>query len=202
MNQHDADIDVWREIWIDTAPSVPSQANDIRVAARDVVSRGRRRMFRRAASEALVALLWTAAAIALIRLRPDPALAVLGGGIIVFVAIACVFSVWNAAGTWQPRGESVRDFVVVAIERCRRDLRASRFGFWFAAIETVLLFGWLAWTRDRDVLPELSRQPDAWLILPVIAPGAVIVMLLMWRRRAMRELTMLERLREDLDERA
>jgi hypothetical protein len=63
----------------------------------------------------------------------------------------CRDSVWNSAGIWQPAGDSVRDFVLIAIERRRRDLRAVRFGLWFAAVETILLVAWL-------LLLDVSRR--------------------------------------------
>ena len=73
---------------------------------------GRRRLVRRMALEVVMAVAWIAVGVLLIRLRPDPALMVLGAGIIAFVAVACAFSIWNSAGIWQPAGESVRDFVL------------------------------------------------------------------------------------------
>ncbi len=147
-----------------------------------------------------MAIAWIAVAVLLVRLRPDPALMVLGAGIIAFVAVACAFSVWNSAGIWQPASDTVRDFVLVAAERCRRDLRAVRFGLWFAAVETVLLVAWLVWTSGRDVLPEISRLSDAWLVLPVAAPCGIVAWLLLLRRRARVELAMLEAARRQFDE--
>ncbi len=130
--------------------------------ARQIAAAGRRRLVRRAVLEAVMAVVWVAVAVMLIRLRPDPALMVLGAGIITFVAVASGFSIWNAAGVWQPAGDSVRDFVIIAIERRRRDLRAARFGLWFAAVETLLIVAWLVWTSGRDVLPEISRLSNVW----------------------------------------
>jgi hypothetical protein len=125
---------------------------------------------------------------------------VLGAGILAFVAVASGFALWNGVGMWRPAGPSVRDFVRLATERCRRDLRAVRFGLWFSGIELVLLVAWLVWTSGRDVLPEISRLPDAWLILPVAAPAAVVGWLLAWRRRARRELAELESIAGALDD--
>ena len=136
----------------------------------------------------------------LIRLRPDPALMVLGAGIIAFVAVACAFSLWNSAGIWQPASERCAISCVIAAERCRRDLRAVRFGLWFAAIETILLVAWLVWTSGRDVLPELSRLSDVWLVLPVAAPTGIVAWLLLLRRRARIELATLEDARRQFDD--
>ena len=152
------------------------------------------------ALEVIVAVAWIVVAVALIRLRPDPALMVLGACIIAFVAVASAFSIWNSAGIWQPAGDSVRDFVLLAAERCRRDLRGVRFGLWFAAVETVLLIGWLAWTSDRDVLPEISRLSNVWLVLPVAAPSAIIVWMLRVKRRAERELAALDAARRQFED--
>jgi hypothetical protein len=150
--------------------------------------------------EVVTALVWTMIAVLLIRLRPDPALMVLGAGIIAFVAVASAFSVWNSAGIWQPAGDSVRDFVLIAVERRRRDLRAVRFGLWFAAVETILLVAWLVWTNGRDVLPEISRLSNTWLVLPSAAPCAIVGWLLLLRHRARTELATLEAARRQFDD--
>ena len=104
------------------------------------------------------------------------------------------------AGVWQPAGDSVRDFVIIAIERRRRDLRAARFGLWFAAVETLLIVAWLVWTSGRDVLPEISRLSNVWLVLPVAAPCAVVAWLLLLERRARRDLVQLDAARRQFDE--
>jgi hypothetical protein len=191
MTVKDTELESWRALWTegDTAPP------DIR----GIVARGRRRLVRRMVLDVVVAVSWIAVAIVLIRLRPDPALMTLGAGIIAFVAVACAFSIWNTAGIWQPAGTSVRDHVLLAAERCRRDLRAVRFGLWFAAIETALLVAWLVWTSGRDVLPEISRLSDAWLILPIAVPLAIVAWLLSWRRRSRSELAALDAVQRGLD---
>jgi hypothetical protein len=94
----------------------------------------------------------------------------------------------------------VRDFTLLAVDRCRGDLRAVRFGLWFAAVETGLLAAWLAWTKGRDVLPELSGLSDVWLVLPIAAPCAVLGWLLLLQRRAHAELAVLDPVRRGFDE--
>ena len=71
---------------------------------------------------------------------------------------------------------------------------------WFAAVETILLVGWLAWTSDRDVLHEISRLSNVWLVLPVAAPSAIIVWMLRVKRRAERELAALDAARRQFDD--
>jgi hypothetical protein len=193
MSLKDTELESWRALWTEDVVAAP--APDVR----RIVARGRRRLVRRMALDVVVAGAWITVAVLLIRLRPDPALMALGAGIIVFVAVACAFSIWNSAGIWQPAGESVRDFVLLASERCRRDLRAVRFGLWFAAIETALLVAWLLWTSGRNVLPEISRLSDTWLVLPVAVPILIVGWLLLWRRRAQVELEALEALRRTFD---
>ena len=83
-------------------------------------------------------------------------------------------------------------FARLATERCCRDLRAVRFGLWFAAIETALLVAWLVWTSGRNVLPEMSQLSDAWLVLPVAVPIVIVGWLLRGRSRARAELAELE----------
>jgi hypothetical protein len=195
MTMKDSELESWRALW-----SEDEERRAPVLDARHVAARGRRRLVRRMALEVVVALVWIAVAMLLIGLRPDPALMVLGTGIIAFVAVACVFSVWNSAGIWRPAGDSVRDFVLIAAERCRRDLRAVRFGLWFAAIEAILLVAWLMWTSGRDVLPEISRLSDVWLVLPIAAPSAVVGWLLLLGRRARTELATLEAARRQFDE--
>ena len=195
MTMKDAELESWQALWSgDEGPVTPA------LDARRIAQQGRRRLVRRMALEIVMAAAWIVVAITVIRLRPDPALMVLGAFIIAFVAVASAFSIWNSAGIWQPAGDSVRDFVLLASERCRRDLRAVRFGLWFAAVETVLLIGWLAWTSDRDVLPEISRLSNVWLVLPVAAPSAIIVWMLRVKRRAERELAALDAARRQLED--
>ncbi len=154
MTMRDAELESWRALW--TGEEVP--ALDVRL----VVARGRRRLVRRLMLDIVVAVAWTAVAIALFRLRPDPALMALGAGIIAFVAVAFGFSIWNTAGVWEPTGASVRDFILLALERCRRDLRAVRFGLWFTAIEDSRL-----WCLPRSSAGCCSgatvRVPSSWL---------------------------------------
>jgi hypothetical protein len=192
MNANDTELESWRALWLEDARPLPD--------VRTIVAAGRRRLMRRVVLDCVMAAGWIGIAIALIRLRPEPALLVLGGGILVFVAVASAFSIWNTAGVWSPEGESVRDFLEVAVERCRRDLRAVRFGLWFSAVELVLLVAWLAWTSGHDVLPEISRLSDGWLVLPVAAPVAVVAWLLAWRRRARAELAALDEARRALED--
>ena len=195
MTIKDSELESWRALWSgDEEPLAPAPD------ARRIAARGRRRLVRRMALEVVVAVVWVAVAVLLIRLRPDPALMVLGAGIIAFVAVACAFSLWNSAGIWRPAGDSVRDFVFIAVERCRRDLRAVRFGLWFTAIETMLLVAWLVWTSGRDVLPEISRLSGVWLVLPVAAPTSIVAWLLILRRRARVELATLEAARRQFDD--
>ena len=195
MKMKDAELESWQALWSgDEGPVAPV------LDARRIAAQGRRRLVRRMALEVMVAVGWIVVAVTVIRLRPDPALMVLGACIIAFVAVASAFSIWNSAGIWQPAGDSVRDFVLLAAERCRRDLRGVRFGLWFAAVETVLLVGWLAWTSDRDVLPEISRLSNVWLVLPVAAPSAIIVWMLRVKRRAERELAALDAARRQLED--
>jgi hypothetical protein len=195
MKMKDAELASWQALWSgDEGPVAPV------LDARRIATQGRRRLVRRMALEIVVAVAWIVVAVTVIRLRPDPALMVLGAGIIAFVAVASAFSIWNSAGIWQPAGDSVRDFVLLAAERCRRDLRGVRFGLWFAAVETVLLIGWLAWTSDRDVLPEISRLSNVWLVLPIAAPSAIIVWMLRVKRRAERELAALDAARRQFED--
>jgi hypothetical protein len=196
MTMKDTELESWQAVW-------SGETDDRRVTvpgARQVAAAGRRRLVWRMTLEVVTALVWTMIAVLLIRLRPDPALMVLGAGIIAFVAVASAFSVWNSAGIWQPAGDSVRDFVLIAVERRRRDLRAVRFGLWFAAVETILLVAWLVWTNGRDVLPEISRLSNTWLVLPSAAPCAIVGWLLLLRHRARTELATLEAARRQFDD--
>jgi len=195
MTMEDRELESWQALWSAEDAGARRAINPARIAAA-----GRRRLLIRLALDGVVAAVWTAVAVVLIRLRPDPALMLLGSGILAFVAIASAFSIWNSAGVWQPSGSSVRDFVIVSIERRRRDLRAVRFGLWFAAIETALLAAWLVWTRGRSVLPELSQLSGEWLVLPIAVPAAVVGWLLFLGRRARRELDTLESARTQFDE--
>ena len=56
------------------------------------------------------------------------------------------------------------------------------------------------WTSGRDVLPEISRLSDVWLVLPVAAPSGIVAWLLVLRRRARIELATLEAASRQFDE--
>ena len=128
----------------------------------------------------------------LIRLRPDPALMVLGAGIIAFVAVACAFSAveqrWHLAAGRRLGARLRADRESSAADgicgRCASACGSPR-------SKRLLLVAWLVWTSGRDVLPEISRLPDAWLVLPVAAPVGVVAWLLLfetpgaWRTAAL-----------------
>lgn len=194
MNAHDVELSAWRAAWTADEGPLPDAAR--------MVARGRARMMRRMTIEAIVGIVWVGLAGVLAVTRPRPAILLLAGGIIVLVIVAMGFAIWNSRGAWRPLGASVHDFIELGIERCRRDLRAVRFGLWVSVVELILLLAWVAWNQDPDVLPEVSRRSRMWLIAPVLAPLGVWAWLLRWRVSAQRELRALERTKRSLADQA
>jgi hypothetical protein len=90
------------------------------------------------------------------------------------------FSLWNRAGVWRPLGESTREYLALARERCRRERRAANFVFGLLLTEGVLLGAWLGYAQSIDAP---VRRGGWW-----IPPAAVFVGAFVWafwvRRRA------------------
>lgn len=131
----------------------------------------------------LLATAWTVR-----NLTPLAAGAILGVALL-HSAVIWGFTLRNRAGVWSPLGQTMRDYLVLARERCGRERRAARFTLWLLAVEGVLLAVWLL-VRD----PAVRRPPPFalwWVPSAVVVAGAVIWAI--WvDRRARRRLVRLD----------
>jgi hypothetical protein len=153
----------------------------------------------RLAGELLAGVIWIVAAAALALSRPYPATLVLCGGVCLVVIVAVGFSIWNSAGTWRPRGESVSAFVELACERCRRDLRAIAFSKALLVVQLAFVLSWVLANRGRpDLLPELSMPAPARLVVPAAIPAALYLWIALWQRRTQRAMARLDDLRAEI----
>ena len=114
---------------------------------------------------------------------------VIGAATLGHTAICWGFAIWNRAGIWRPLGESTRDYLVLARERCRRERRSARFVIALVAVETLAMTAWAA-TSDRPAAPQ-GLLPTWWLS-PTLVIGGAIGWALWAERRARRELARLD----------
>ena len=84
-------------------------------------------------------------------------------GILVFVALVWISTLWLARGTWRPRDESTAAFLDVAIRRCRASL-------WGAPIGIVLYVAEIAY-----VLVSLHRIEGGDWTRQLRTPGVIVV---------------------------
>jgi hypothetical protein len=196
MMAHDLELDGWRADWQTAgAETLAGPSAELRRQVR----RRTVRMAWRLAGDLLVGALWILAAAALAVTRPHPAILVLCGGVALVVIVATGFSIWNSAGAWRPRGESVAAFVELAGERCRRDLRAIAFAKALLVVQLVFVCSWVFANRGRpDLLPEMRLLPRAVLVLPVLVPIGTYLWIAIWQRRTHRALARLDDLRAEL----
>jgi hypothetical protein len=187
----DLELESWRADWREGAAPL--------VEMRQRVRRQRVRMIVSLTGEGLLSIVWLSTAVLLALRRPSAPILILAAGIWAFVGVAMTFSIWNSIGAWRPAGESVRDFVELARERYLRDLRAVRFGMALLLVMLVFTLGWTQWTRGTDVLPEMSRLARTVLVLPILIPTGTYLWLRFWRRRALRELALLDETRRHLE---
>lgn len=114
----------------------------------------------------LVATAWT------VRNLPPLSAGTILGVAILHSAVIWGFTLRNRAGIWSPLGATMRDYLVLARERCRRERRAARFTLWLLAVEGILLTVWVL-VRDTAV-----RRPPPfalwWVPSAVVVVGAVI----------------------------
>lgn len=81
------------------------------------------------------------------RMWASPGAATVSGGVAVwaFTLTAWAFSFWHRKRAWAPADESVRRFLAMSRQYCRRDLRAVRFGIGLIAAEVASVAAWYAW---------------------------------------------------------
>ncbi len=121
-------------------------------------------------------------------LPPLTAATVLGVAVLHSVVV-WGFTVRNRAGIWSPLGQTMRDYLALASERCRRERSAARFVLWLLAVEGVLLAVWIL-VRD----PALRRPPQfaLWWVPSAVVVIGVVVWAIWIDRRARHRLERLD----------
>jgi len=107
---------------------------------------------------------------------------------------AAGFAIWNNAGTWKALQQSNSAFLALSRERCLRELRATRLGRWFLAVQLAIVAAWLSWDFAIHRLP----------IRPYFFGGAVTILVaaayLEWfalrERRSLRDLERLDQFQD------
>jgi hypothetical protein len=147
---------------------------------RELVTRQTRAYRVMFAAEVLITVVVLAAVAWTVAVERTVAAFGLGIAAVAHSAIIWAFSLWNRAGVWRPLGESTRDYLAVARERCWRERRGSAFVIGLLLVEGALVMAWLL-SAESVVAPV--RRSGWW-----IPPGAVFVGAFVWavwvRRRA------------------
>ena len=79
-------------------------------------------------------------------------------------AVVWAFALWNRRGTWVPLGVSTRDYLALAIVRCRRGIRSARFAAILVAVELAAVAVFLVRAgRPRGVVTLALIVVATWL---------------------------------------
>ncbi len=70
----------------------------------------------------------------------------------VTTLFAVGFAIWNTAGTWKAIQQSSAAFVDLSRRRCAAELRATRVGRWFLAVQLAIVAVWLSGDFARHSL--------------------------------------------------
>lgn len=146
----DLELTAWRADWL---AEPPSDAALLRPDLHRLVDRKRRRMALALSAQLLFAAAmlafsaWFASA--------HRALEWILWAAVIWAGtfFAAGFAVWNSAGTWKSFSQSNAAFLDLSRERCRRELRAIRFGRWFLALQLAIVAGWLSLDFAMHRLP-------------------------------------------------
>jgi hypothetical protein len=107
--------------------------------------------------------------------------------VLLHTAVVVAFTAWNRRGIWRPLGNSTREYLSLALERCRRRRRTAGFLVALLGVEAVGLLVWLASRAEGFRRPVLSAV--------VVAAMLVTAAISVWfRRRWGEELARLEEL--------
>jgi hypothetical protein len=144
----DLEMARWQAGWLGQEGSVAGPRSDLRRA----VERKRQRMMLTLCGQLLLGAVllafsaWFASA--------HPALEwVLWAAVIWATTLFAVgFAIWNSAGTWKALQQSSAAFLDLSRRRCTAELRATRAGRWFLAVQLAIVAAWLTWDFARHSL--------------------------------------------------
>lgn len=102
------------------------------------------------------------------------------------------FAIWNPAGTWKTLQQSSAAFLDLSRRRCAAELRATRVGRWFLAMQLAIVAVWLGWDFVRH---SLTLRHYLFAMGATIALAAVYLVWFAAReRRTLGELKQLDEL--------
>ncbi|MGB6943530.1 MAG: hypothetical protein WBE37_14115 [Bryobacteraceae bacterium] len=137
----DVELAAWRTDWL---ADQPSDAAMLRLDLRRLVERKRRRMALALFGHFVfgVALLVFSAWFA--SRRPTVEWILWAAVIWTGAFAAGGFIIWNSSGTWKALSQSNAAFLDLSRKRCLRELRATRIGRWFLAVQLAIVAAWLS----------------------------------------------------------
>lgn len=186
MNEHDDELEAWQQQWQGDAALPP------RVEARAIADDRRYRRFA-IAEYALSALLLGATLV--YALCSDAIVAkLLFAGIWGLGVPTLAFAVWNRRGLWRATDASGRTFVALALQRCRRGLRAVYASY--VVLAAAVAFNVATFSGAFAPVPSGSRDGIVWTIVVAVA---YLVVLIAAHRRARRRLAAYEAIARELD---
>ncbi len=193
----DVELEEWRREWQSSARPAPIDAGGLG----GHVSRGTRRLILLTAAEVAFTILGIGLAAWKLRRQPNAPTAVWAGMVCVFFAAVWICALSNRRGVWKASGESVRDFLALAKERCRRRISAARFAGALLLAEVLFLIPWGWWEYHSDPAAFANRWELYLTRYALIGAAAAASLLFIrsFRRRARRELQALERLERECD---
>lgn len=178
----------WERTWGTVGDDAPARW------IRQMVERQSRLLRWIVAFEVVITVVMLAATAWVVRGLPALTAGMVLGAAILHSAVIWGFTLRNRAGIWTPLGQTTRDYLTLARERCRRERSAARFMLWLLLVEGLLFVVWLL-VRD----PVMQRPPPFafwWVPSALVVVGAVVWAVWVDRRARHR----LERLDQAADE--
>jgi hypothetical protein len=188
----------WQHVWRSAGPPAPQPTAGL---VQRVRSRGRR-MLLGFVAESLLAVGLLAYALQTAVRRPDPPTLVWAAAVWLFVLVAWGWSLRSRRGLWRPLGQHPRAYLRLEQQRQRLRLRMVRFARALVASELLFVAAWYAW-RLYAHPQSLPRGPGRYVLQGVLI-GSFTLGVVAWtvwcRRRALRELAVLDQIARSLED--
>jgi dolichol kinase len=146
----DLELEVWRTDWLAVQASDTAM---LRQDLRRVVERKRRKMALALFGQILYGAVMLTFSAWFASRRPTLEWILWAAVIWLATFFATGFALWNNAGTWRALQQSNAAFLDLSRKRCLRELRASRLGRWFLAVQLAIVASWLSWDFAIHRLP-------------------------------------------------
>ncbi len=137
----DLELAAWRTDWLAAQPSDNAM---LRLDLRRLVERKRRRMALALFGHLLFGVALLAFSAWFASRRPTTEWILWASVIWAGAFAAAGFSLSNSSGTWKALSQSNAAFLDLSRKRCLRELRATRIGRWFLAVQLAIVAAWLS----------------------------------------------------------